>query len=72
MRTVEEIRAIEDPYDRARVACETIAALETTTDELRDVRDFAFQELHFQRKESLRAIATRYGVSKSLVAGATG
>lgn len=70
--TADEVRAIEDPYERARVACEAVKAFEGLTDEMRDVRDFAFQELHFQRRESLRAIATRYGVSKSLVAGATG
>lgn len=68
----EEVRAIQDPHLRARVAVSHIRDAEQDLEDMRDVRDFAFQELHFQQGESLRSIAVKYGVSKSLVAGATG
>lgn len=68
---IEDLKAITDPYERAQEACSAIQRANGFIDGALEVRNFAFMELH-TKGESIRAIATRYGVSKTLVAGIVG
>lgn len=72
MTAVEELKAIADPDERARLACAELSRLGTLEAQVRDVRDFAINELVHVKKLSLRAVADRYGISKSQVANIVG
>lgn len=67
MNSVEELEQITDPYERADAASKALEFAEHHVDQIRTVRDLAFSELYHDKKESLRAIADRYGVSKTRV-----
>lgn len=69
---IEDLRKISDPYKQAEQACAAIEQATGFIDEAMVVRNDAFWKLHHEKHESLRAIASRYGVSKSLVAGIVG
>jgi hypothetical protein len=70
--TPAEVEAIKDPDARAHAAQKAIQTAEAEIEALRFLRNVAFAELHTQRGESVRSIAQRYGVSKTLVATITG
>lgn len=67
MNSVEELESIEDPYERADAASKALETAEDQVDRIRTVRDLAFGVLYHEKKESLRALAERYGISKTRV-----
>jgi hypothetical protein len=69
--SVEELEAIEDPYERADAATRALEVVEEHAEQIRTVRDLAFSVLYHEKKESLRAIADRYGMSKTRVSDIT-
>jgi hypothetical protein len=66
---IEDLKEVKDPYQRAQAACDAIERAHAFIEEAIDVRNFALTELYYHHGETLRTLATRYKISKSLVAG---
>lgn len=71
--TLDEVRQITNPVDRARAAMQIEHEAEAVADEARAVRDLAIHEvraLHNVRgkQNSIRQVAELVGLSKTLVA----
>lgn len=71
--TLDEVRKIASPVERARAAMEIEHQAEALADEARAVRDLAIHELRALRnargkQNSIRQVAELVGLSKTLVA----
>lgn len=71
MSRLKELETIPDPAERAQACVGEMQKVEDYLEELRFLRNHAFAQLHSQGV-SVRKIADRYGVSKTLVAQITG
>ncbi len=72
MTPVDTVKAVEDPHERARLATKALQELGSYEAQMRDLRDFAINELVHVKKLSYRTVAERYGISKSQVANIVG
>lgn len=71
--TLDEVRQIADPIERARAAMELEHEAEDLADKARAVRDVAIHEVRALRnargkQNSIRQVAELVGLSKTLVA----
>lgn len=68
----EEIAAIPDPELRAKMAMTLMQEANELAAEAQRLRDMAFSALRHEQHQSVRQIAAKFGVSKTLVATVTG
>lgn len=68
----EELRAIPDPVQRVEAAIETIKAAKALIAEVEVIRNLGLNHLRYQDGVTLRELAARFEMSKTVIATVTG
>lgn len=70
--TLDELAAIPDPIQRVDAAVTLVAELKAALAEAEQVRNRGLNELRYREGYSLRELATRFNLSKSMIGTWTG